>query len=46
MVMGPNGQLVPALGAPTGDARLEAARQLARDNPGALAGVMREWMMG
>ncbi|MGH6648553.1 flagellar basal-body MS-ring/collar protein FliF [Aquabacterium sp.] len=46
MVMGPNGQMLPALGAPTGDARLEAARQLARENPGAMAGVMREWMMG
>ena len=46
MVMGPNGQLLPALGAPTGDARLEAAKQLARENPAAMAGVMREWMTG
>jgi flagellar M-ring protein FliF len=46
MVMGPDGQLLQALGAPTGDNRLESARQLARDNPAAMAGVMREWMAG
>jgi flagellar M-ring protein FliF len=44
MVMGPDGQLLQALGAPTGDNRLESARQLARENPAAMAGVMREWM--
>lgn len=44
MVMGPDGQLLQALGAPTGDARLESARQLARENPAAMAGVMREWI--
>jgi flagellar M-ring protein FliF len=44
MVMGPDGQLLQALGAPTGDARLESARQLARENPAAMANVMREWM--
>ena len=46
MVMGPNGQLLPALGAPNGDARLEAARMLAKQNPAAMAGVMRDWMTG
>ncbi|RZI84443.1 MAG: flagellar basal body M-ring protein FliF [Rubrivivax sp.] len=44
MVMGPDGQLLQALGAPTGDNRLETARQLARENPAAMANVMREWM--
>ncbi|MES2090836.1 MAG: flagellar basal-body MS-ring/collar protein FliF [Pseudomonadota bacterium] len=44
MVRGPDGQLLPALGAPTGDARLDMARQLALENPVAMANLMRSWM--
>jgi flagellar M-ring protein FliF len=41
---GPGG--LPALEAPTVDARLESARQLARDNPAAVAGILRGWVSG
>lgn len=44
MVMSPDGKMLPALGAPTGDSRLESARQLARENPMAVASMMRGWM--
>ncbi|MFZ2987873.1 MAG: flagellar basal body M-ring protein FliF, partial [Ideonella sp.] len=37
---------LPALEAPTENSKLEAARQLARDNPGAVANIMREWVTG
>jgi flagellar M-ring protein FliF len=42
---GPSG--TPALEAPAGpDERLEQARQLARDNPAAVAGILRDWVSG
>jgi flagellar M-ring protein FliF len=41
---GPDGQPLQALEAPGVDARLEAARKLARENPLAMATVMRGWM--
>jgi len=41
---GPAG--LPALEAPTENRKLEAARQLARDNPGAVANIMRDWVNG
>ena len=44
MLEGPNGQMLPALGPPTADARLEAARQLARENPVAVANLVRGWI--
>lgn len=44
MVEGPNGQMLPALGPPTADSRLEAARQLARENPVAVANLVRGWI--
>ncbi|MET2901837.1 hypothetical protein ABXV22_26690, partial [Vibrio rotiferianus] len=34
----------PQLEAPGADHKLEAARQLARDNPAAMANLMRGWM--
>jgi len=37
---------LPALEAPKENLKLEAARQLARDNPGAVANIMREWVTG
>jgi flagellar M-ring protein FliF len=37
---------LPALEAPKENAKLEAARQLARDNPAAVANIMREWVNG
>lgn len=43
---GPDGQVLPALEAPKENARLEAARKLARENPVAVANIMREWVTG
>jgi flagellar M-ring protein FliF len=40
------GPVVPALESPLHTSRLERARQLARDNPAAVANIMREWMTG
>jgi flagellar M-ring protein FliF len=37
---------MPALEAPKDNAQLEAARQLARDNPAAVANIMRDWVSG
>jgi flagellar M-ring protein FliF len=37
---------LPALEAPKENAKLEAARQLARSNPQAVANIMREWVSG
>ena len=37
---------LPALEAPAENSKLEAARQLARDNPAAVANIMREWVTG
>lgn len=45
IVMGADGQPVPALEAPAGpDLRLEHARKLAKENPLAMASVVRGWM--
>jgi len=47
VVVGADGQAVPALGAPGDngvDPRLETARKLAKENPLAMAGVVRGWM--
>jgi flagellar M-ring protein FliF len=44
---GPDGQGgMPALEAPKDNLQLEAARQLARDNPAAVANIMRGWVTG
>jgi len=43
---GPDGLALPALEAPTQNAKLEAARKLARENPQAVANIMREWVSG
>jgi flagellar M-ring protein FliF len=40
------GSALPALEAPRSDERLERARQLARDNPVAVAGIVRGWVGG
>jgi flagellar M-ring protein FliF len=37
---------LPALEAPKANTQLEAARQLARDNPAAVAMIMRDWVSG
>jgi flagellar M-ring protein FliF len=38
-------EVLPALESPGGpDRRLEAARQLAKDNPVAMAGIVRAWV--
>lgn len=37
-------QTLPILAAPMSSDRLEAARQLARDNPGAVANIVRNWV--
>ena len=37
-------QALPILAAPMSSDRLEAARQLARDNPGAVANIVRNWV--
>ena len=47
VVVGADGQALPALGAPANngiDPRLETARKLAKENPLAMAGVVRGWM--
>jgi flagellar M-ring protein FliF len=47
LMIGADGQALPALGAPGNseiDPRLETARKLAKDNPLAMAGVVRGWM--
>ena len=44
IVVGADGQELPALGAPGTDQRLETARQLAKDNPMAMANLVRGWM--
>ncbi|MBQ0958452.1 flagellar M-ring protein FliF [Ideonella sp. 4Y11] len=38
--------MLPALESPQENAKLEAARRLARDNPQAVANIMREWVTG
>ena len=47
---GPDGQIInsglPALEAPISNEKLERAKQLARDNPTAVANIMRSWMEG
>ncbi|TDM09934.1 MAG: flagellar basal body M-ring protein FliF [Ideonella sp. MAG2] len=44
---GPDGQSeLPALEAPKENAKLEAARKLARENPSAVANIMRDWVNG
>jgi len=40
------GALIPKIESPIHNQRLERARQLARDNPVAVANIMRDWMMG
>ena len=37
---------LPALEAPQENSKLEAARKLARENPVAVANIMREWVTG
>jgi flagellar M-ring protein FliF len=37
---------LPKLEAPAVNNKLEAARQLARDNPAAVAGILRNWVNG
>lgn len=47
VVVGADGQALPALGGPANngiDPRLETARKLAKENPLAMAGVVRGWM--
>ncbi|HEX5311649.1 flagellar basal-body MS-ring/collar protein FliF [Aquabacterium sp.] len=44
MVRGPDGRAVPALEAPMSDARLESAKNLAKENPAAMATLVRSWM--
>ncbi len=42
---GPGGEhMLPALEAPTSDARLEEARKLAQENPAAVANIVRGWV--
>ena len=43
---GPDAQGLPALEAPQENTKLEAARRLARENPAAVANIMREWVTG
>lgn len=43
---GPDGARLPALEPPRENHKLEQARQLARDNPAAVANIMREWVSG
>jgi len=43
-VIGEDGQPVPALEANSLDARLEEARRLARENPLAMATLLRGWV--
>lgn len=42
----PGGPQLPALEAPREQRKLESARQLAKDNPAAVANIMREWVNG
>lgn len=42
----PGGAMLPALEAPLENRKLEGARQLAKDNPAAVANIMREWVSG
>lgn len=42
----PDGGDLPALEAPRQNDKLEAARKLARENPQAVANIMREWVTG
>jgi flagellar M-ring protein FliF len=44
VALGPDGQPLPALEAPGTDARLEAARKLAKENPMAMANMVRGWV--
>ena len=44
MAFGPDGQPLQALEPPGPDRRLEVARQLAKDNPVAMANLVRGWM--
>ncbi|MDT8999348.1 flagellar basal-body MS-ring/collar protein FliF [Paucibacter sp. APW11] len=44
VLLGPNG--LPALEAPVANEKLERARQLARDNPAAVANIVRAWVNG
>lgn len=44
MVRGPDGRPVPALEAPVTDSRLESAKALAKENPAAMATLVRSWM--
>lgn len=44
MIMGPDGKPVPALEAPLVDSRLESAKGLAKENPAAMATLIRSWM--
>jgi len=39
-----DGQNLPALGGPSGDPRLDSARKLAKENPVAMATLMRGWI--
>lgn len=39
-----NGEMLPALSAPGPDRRLEAARKIARENPAAMASIVRTWV--
>ncbi len=43
---GTDGTSLPALEAPRENKQLETARQLAKDNPAAVANIMREWVNG
>jgi flagellar M-ring protein FliF len=38
--------MLPALEAPRENRKLDSARQLAKDNPAAVANIMREWVNG
>ncbi len=42
----PDGRGRPALASPTANDKLAAARQLAKDNPAAVANIMRNWVNG
>lgn len=42
----PGEPMLPALEAPRENRKLESARQLAKDNPAAVANIMREWVNG
>jgi flagellar M-ring protein FliF len=42
----PGAPQLPTLEAPRGNLKLETARQLAKENPAAVANIMREWVSG